>query len=139
MVQLSVGTGGLVVQLSGGAGGLVVQLPETMRYKPAGRGFDSRSCHSHSPETTSESTQPLREIFSEVKGGRCVGLTALPHSCADCLEIWEPQLPGTLRAYNWPDLTSPVSVERRLAIMYTISLNFKNLSSLLCIEFTNFT
>jgi hypothetical protein len=25
-------------------------------------------------------------------------LTILPHSCADCLEIWEPQPHGTLRA-----------------------------------------
>ena len=32
------------------------------------------------------------------KGGRCVGLTSLPASCADCLEILEPQPPGTLRA-----------------------------------------
>ena len=32
------------------------------------------------------------------KGGRCVGLTTLPPSCADCLEIWKPQPPGTLRA-----------------------------------------
>ena len=32
------------------------------------------------------------------KGGRGVGLTTLPPSCADCLEIWEPQPPGTLRA-----------------------------------------
>jgi len=32
------------------------------------------------------------------KGGRCVGLTTLPHSCADYLEIWEPQPSGTPRA-----------------------------------------
>ena len=32
------------------------------------------------------------------KSGRCVGLTTLPPSYADCLEIWEPQPPGTLRA-----------------------------------------
>jgi len=32
------------------------------------------------------------------KDGRCVGLTTLPPSCVDCLEIWEPQPPGTLRA-----------------------------------------
>ena len=32
------------------------------------------------------------------KSGRCVGLTTLPPSCADCLEIWEPQPPGTLWA-----------------------------------------
>jgi hypothetical protein len=33
------------------------------------------------------------------KRGRYVGLTTLPHSCADCLEIWEPQLRGALKAY----------------------------------------
>ena len=32
------------------------------------------------------------------KGGRCVGLTTLPSSYAECVEIWEPQLPGTLTA-----------------------------------------
>jgi hypothetical protein len=31
-------------------------------------------------------------------GDRCVGVTTLPPSCADCLQIWEPQAPGTLRA-----------------------------------------
>ena len=30
------------------------------------------------------------------EGGRCIWLTALPLSFADCLEIWEPQSPGTL-------------------------------------------
>ena len=30
-------------------------------------------------------------------GEQCVGLT-LPPACADCLEIWQPQLPGTLKA-----------------------------------------
>ena len=29
------------------------------------------------------------------KVGRCVGLTTLPLSCVDCVEIWEPQTPGT--------------------------------------------
>jgi len=46
--------------------------------------------------------QPLTEMRTRiiswgVKSGRCVGLTTLPPSCADCLEIWEPQTPGTLR------------------------------------------
>jgi hypothetical protein len=41
-------------------------------------------------------TQPLTEMRG--KGGRCVGLTTLPLSCADFVEIWEPQPPGTLRA-----------------------------------------
>jgi hypothetical protein len=40
-------------------------------------------------------TQPVTEMG---KGGRCVGLITLPPSCTDCLEIWEPQPPGTLRA-----------------------------------------
>ena len=31
-------------------------------------------------------------IFPGGNGGRCVGLTTLPPSCADCLQIWEPQL-----------------------------------------------
>jgi len=48
-------------------------------------------------------TQPLtqneyQEYFLGGKDGRCVGLTTLPSSCADCLETWEPQNPGTLRA-----------------------------------------
>jgi len=47
-------------------------------------------------------TQPLTEMstrnISWGKGGRCIRLTTLPPSCADCLEIWEPQPPGTLRA-----------------------------------------
>jgi len=48
-------------------------------------------------------TQPLtkneyQEYFLGSKGGRCVRLTTLQPSCADCLEIWEPYSPGTLRA-----------------------------------------
>jgi hypothetical protein len=39
------------------------------------------------------------EIIVGGKGGRCVRLTTLPPpSCADWLEIWEPQPPGTLGA-----------------------------------------
>jgi hypothetical protein len=45
------------------------------------------------------STQPLMSIMilSGGKDGRCVGLTTLPPSCADCLEIlgastyWSPR------------------------------------------------
>jgi hypothetical protein len=48
------------------------------------------------------STQPLtneyQEYFLEGKGGRCVGLKTFSPSYADCLEIWEPQPPGTIRA-----------------------------------------
>jgi hypothetical protein len=46
----------------------------------------------------------LNQLLTEMntknrdKGGRCVGLITLPLLCAECLEIWEPQTPGTLRA-----------------------------------------
>jgi hypothetical protein len=52
-------------------------------------------------------TQPLTEMSTKNtswrgegrdKGGRYVGLTTLPSSRAECLEIWEPQPPGTLMA-----------------------------------------
>jgi len=46
------------------------------------------------------STQPTTEIstrnISRGKGGRCLGLANLPPSCADCLEVWEPQPTGTV-------------------------------------------
>jgi len=39
-----------------------------------------------------------QEYFLGGKGGRCIGPTILPPSCADCLEIWASQIPGNLRA-----------------------------------------
>ena len=88
----------------------VAHLVEALRYKPEGRGFDSRWCHwnfsliqsfrpHYGPGVDSASNRnEYQEYFlgGGVKGGRCVGLVALPPSCADCLEIWEPQTPGTL-------------------------------------------
>ena len=95
-----------------GWGHAVAHLVETLRYKPEGRGFDSRWCHWNFSVTYS--FRPLyvpavdsasnRNEYQEYflggeggRGGRCVGLTTLLPSCADCLEIWEPQPPGTLR------------------------------------------
>jgi hypothetical protein len=47
------------------------------------------------------STQPVTEISTSNpswgRDGRCVGLTTLPPSCGDCLEILEHQPPGTSR------------------------------------------
>jgi len=37
-------------------------------------------------------------MFPGSKGGRYAGLTTLPPSCADCLEIWELEPPETIRA-----------------------------------------
>ena len=49
------------------------------------------------------STQSLTEMSTRNiswmgKGWRCVGLTTLPPSCYNCLEIWKPQLSGTISA-----------------------------------------
>jgi len=41
-----------------------------------------------------------QEYFLGAKDSRCVGLTTLPTSSADCLQIWDPQPPGTLGACN---------------------------------------
>ena len=43
-----------------------------------------------------------QEYFPGAKGGHCVGLTTLPLSRADCLEMWEPQHPVNLRTCNRP-------------------------------------
>ena len=43
-------------------------------------------------------TVGIAYIRAGSKSGRCVGLTTLPPSCAECLEILEPQPPGTLGA-----------------------------------------
>jgi hypothetical protein len=85
---------------------------EALRYKPEGRGFDSRCViaifHLHNPfghTMVLGLIQPLTEMSTKYflgwgggKGGRCVGLATLTPSCADCFEIREPQHPGTLRA-----------------------------------------
>jgi hypothetical protein len=53
----------------------------------------------YGPEIDSASKKKyVPGIFPGGKGGRCVGLTTLPPSYADCLEIWEPQPYGTLKA-----------------------------------------
>ena len=45
-------------------------------------------------------THPVTEMSTRniSLGVKAVGLITLPPSCADCLEIWEPQPPGTLWA-----------------------------------------
>jgi len=88
----------------------MVQLVEAMHYKPEGRGFDSRWCHWNFSLTESfwprygpgvdsvSNTNEYQEYFLGGKGVRCVGLTALPPSCTDYLEICDPQPPETLTA-----------------------------------------
>jgi hypothetical protein len=85
----------------------VAQLAEALRYKPEGRWFDSRLFqwnfslfrphYGPGVESTSNVNE-YQEYFLKGKGGRCVALITLPLLFADCVEIWEPQPPGTLRA-----------------------------------------
>ena len=61
--------------------------------------IDPRSCHLgffsgsirqvYVPGVDSASKNDYQDITGG-KGGRCVGVTTLPPSCAECLEIWEP-------------------------------------------------
>jgi len=64
-------------------------------------------------------------MFPGGEGDRCVGLTTLPPSCADCLEIWEPQPPGNIRACIGSALPLPhkYNVESKF---YTKLLNSKS-------------
>jgi hypothetical protein len=68
-------------------GHAVPQLVEALRYKPEGRGFDSRCCHYGPGVDSASNTNEYKEYFMGGKGGRCVGLTTLPPSCVDCLKI----------------------------------------------------
>ena len=95
----------------------VAQLVVALRCNPEDRGFDSRLCHWnfswYSPSGRTMAlglTRRLTEMSTRNiswggggKGGRYVELTALPPSCAECLEIWEPQLlepSGPVQACN---------------------------------------
>ena len=60
------------------------------RHNPSGR---TMALGSTQPQTDMKS----RNISLGGKGSRYVGLTTLPPSCTDCLEIAEPQIPGSLR------------------------------------------
>jgi hypothetical protein len=99
------------LSLLGARGSAFGQLFEALRYKLEGRVFDSRWCHwnfsltesfrlHYGPGSDSVSQRnEHQKYFQGDKRGPCVGLTTLPPSCADCLEIWESQSPGTLRAF----------------------------------------
>jgi len=48
--------------------------------------------------TQSSKRNEYQRYLLGIEGGRRVGLTSLKPSFADCLEIWDPQPTGTLRA-----------------------------------------
>jgi len=77
-------------------GHAVAQLVEALRYKPEGRGFDSRFHWRNSSGRTMALglTQPLIEMSTR---NVSLGMTTLPFPCAESLDIWVPQPPGTPR------------------------------------------
>jgi hypothetical protein len=72
---------------------------EVLHYKPEGCGFDcqwrywnSSLTYTFRPHCGLESNHLVKEISTRniswgSNGGRCVGLTTFPPSCADCLEL----------------------------------------------------
>ena len=78
----------------------VAQLVEALRYKSEGRGFESFRSHYGPGVDWASNRNEYQEYFLGGKGGRCVRLTTFPPSCGDCLKIWEPQPPGSLRVFN---------------------------------------
>ena len=75
----------------------MIQLVKALRYESEGHGFDSEWCHWNSSLTKSflphygpvvdsaSNRNEYLEYFLGGKGSRCLGLTSLPPSCANCL------------------------------------------------------
>jgi len=63
----------------------------------------------------------------------CVGLTTLPPLCADCLEIWEPHPPGTLRpcpGLQWDCFTCALNPVQKRAAKFANNINESGWESL---------
>ena len=80
------------------------------------------------------STQPLTEMstrnISWGKGGRCVGLTTLTPSCADCLAVCEPQTRPvqacngiTLPYFTCPFTSLYRTVQMTMQTSYTLQMS----------------
>jgi hypothetical protein len=88
----------LVIWWTGGT-----RWPSWLRHCPAKKvagsiGVNAISRHNPWPWSRLSLQQKwIPGIFPGGKGSRCVGVTTLPPSCADCHEIWKPQAPGNLR------------------------------------------
>jgi hypothetical protein len=91
----------------------ITVVHEALRHKPEGRGFDSRWCHWNFLLTSFQphfdpgvNSACKRNEFQEHlfvgKGSRCIGLKTCSPSCANCLEIWQPQPPGNPKGLSRP-------------------------------------
>jgi len=74
------------------------------------------------------STQPLTEMSTTniSWGRRGVGLTTLPPSCVDCLEVWEPQTSGTLRECPGPYWDCFTFIFTHFLYLYVIGCSSKS-------------
>jgi hypothetical protein len=64
-------------------------------------------------------------MFPGGKYGRCVRLTSLPHSCAYCLEVWEPETPGTPRPVQACNgIVLPLPLPLALPLIFKITSRF---------------
>jgi hypothetical protein len=91
-------------------GHVVTQLFEAQCCKLEVDGFNPRWCHWNVSLTktfwllyvpgvgSASNRNEYQGYLLGGKGGQCMGLTTLPPSHADCLEIWELQPAGTLWA-----------------------------------------
>jgi len=64
-----------------------------------------------------------QKYFLGGMGSWYVGLTTLPTSSANCLEIWEPQLPGNLSAcpgLYWHCFTSTFNSLLLLSLLHSL-------------------
>jgi hypothetical protein len=89
----------------------VAQLCEALRYKPECHRFDFQWRHWDFSLTlffrphygcgldSACNWNEYQEYFLEGREGRCVGLTNLPPTSVDFLEIWEPEPPENIRTY----------------------------------------
>jgi hypothetical protein len=63
---------------------------KALRYLSEGPGIDSRSLGIFSGASDSSMCPGVTQDIPGGKDGRCVRVTTLPPSCAECLEILEP-------------------------------------------------
>ena len=82
--------------------------------------------HSGPGVDSASNRNEYQEYFLGGKGSWCIGLTTLPPSCADCLEIWEPQPPGVLRTCPglWLDCFNSTFTSVSVKMICVLSLTF---------------